>query len=160
MIRRALFWGLTVVLAGVLVSLIVRSKQQVKSSAVPVTEVVRTAKPSAIRIVTPRDLKIIKSDMRLVAPSGRNGASAEAGATAEHQVLIENRGPVSYINVQLRFTYLGSTDSILESQNYLVDKAILPGQTISAGSIAIDDVPKNARKCTVRILSADFEDQK
>jgi len=157
MIRRYVFWGLTVILVAVLVSLIVQSRRLETQSAPTVTEVVKTAQSSPIRVIAPQDLAVVSSDMRLVNPSTESAPIADAQSAAELEVSVENRGSEPYIGVLLRFTYLGSANNVLRSQDYLVDKQLPPGQTTSTGTIEMDDVPKNTVKCDVTIVSADFE---
>jgi hypothetical protein len=159
MIRKSVFWGLTLVLVVVLVSLIVQSRRLEKQSTPTVTEVVKTAQSSPIRLVAPQDLKVVRSEVRFIKPSTENAPIADPQPAAELEVSIENRGPDPYINVQLRFTYLGGAKNVLESRNYLVDKPLPPGQTTSVGIIKVDDAPKNAVKCNVTIVSTDFEPQ-
>jgi hypothetical protein len=157
MIRKSVFWGLTLVLVAVLVWLIVQSRRLEKQSTPTVTEVVKTAQSSPIRLVAPQDLKVVRSEVRFIKPATENAPIADPQPAAELEVSIENRGPDPYINVQLRFTFLGGANNALGSQNHLVDKPLPPGQTTTVGIIKVDDVPKNAVKCGVTIVSADFE---
>jgi len=157
MIRRSVFWGLTVVLVAVLVSLIVQSRRLETQSAPTVTEVVKTAQSSPIRVIAPQDLMVVGSDIRLVNPSTESAPAADAGSAAELEVSVDNRGSEPYTGVLLRFTYLGSANNALRSQDYLVEKQLPPGQITSTGTIKMDDVPKNTVKCEVTIVSADFE---
>jgi len=159
MIRKTVFWGLTVVLVAVLVSLIVQSRRLEKQPAPKVTEVVKTAQSSPIRIVAPRDLKVVSLKMKFVTPSAEGAQIADALPAAELEVFLKNQGPDSYVGVQLRFNFLGNTNNALGSQNYLVNKAIPAGQITSTGIITLDDVPENAVKCDATIISADFEPQ-
>jgi hypothetical protein len=159
MIRKSVFWGLTVVLVAVLISLIVKSRSLEKQSAPKVTEVVKTAQSSPIRILAPQDLNVVSSKTKFVKPSAENAPIADEQPVAELEVSIENRGSAPYTSVQLRLTYLGSGNRVLGSRNYLVDEPLPPGQTTSTGIIKLDDAPNNAVKCDVSIVSADFEPQ-
>jgi hypothetical protein len=159
MIRKSVFWGLTVVLVAVIVSLIIQSRRQETQSTPKVTEIVKTAQPSPIRIVAPRDLKVVRSEMKLVKQSAEGAPIADTQTAAELEVSIENMGSAPYVGVQLRFSYLGSANNTLGSQDYLVEKLLPPGQTTPTGIIKLDDAPKHAEKCDVTIVSADFEPQ-
>ena len=152
MLRKMLFWGLTLMLVAVIVSLAVRSRHQEKKQAAAVVEVVRQSKPTATRVVAPQDLMIVESKMKLVAAS----AKEQTTAAAQHEVVVHNDGPVGYGNVQLKFTYLGRGEKVLESKTCVVAKPIPPGQTVSLGDISIEGVPPAATRCTTQILSADL----
>lgn len=157
MIRKSVFWGLTVVLVAVLVSLIVRSRSIEKQSTPKVTEVVKTAQSSPIRILAPQDLKVVKSDLKFVELAPQSAPNANAPSMPELEVSLENRGPAPYVGVQMHITFLGTRQNILGSRNYLAEQVLPPGQTTSIGNIKLDDVPKKAAKCEVTIISADFE---
>ncbi|MBP1624567.1 MAG: hypothetical protein H6Q07_2587, partial [Acidobacteria bacterium] len=53
MIRKSLFWGLTLVLVVALISLIVRGRRLEKQQAGKSVEVVQESEPSPIRVLAP-----------------------------------------------------------------------------------------------------------
>jgi hypothetical protein len=159
MIRKSVFWGLTVVLVAVLVSLIVRSRHLETKSAPKTTEIVKTAQSSPIRILAPQDLYVVGSKTKFVKLLAESAPIVDAQAAAELEVTVENRGSAPYAGVQLRLTYVDNKNKTLGFRDYLVEKPLLPGQTTSTGIIRLDDVPQNALKCDVSIFAADFEPQ-
>jgi hypothetical protein len=157
MFRKTLFWGLTLMLVAVIVSLVIRSRRAEKKHAQAVMEVVQQSKPSATRVLSPQDLVIVEAKMDLAGGDGKPLAKDRNLATAHHQVVVRNNGPVAYSNVQLKFMYLGRGDKVLESKTFIVAKPIPPGQTVSLGDISIESVPAAATHCTTRILYADLK---
>ena len=157
MLRKTLFWGLTLMLVAVIVSLVVRSRREEKKQASTIGEVVRQSKPTATRALSPQDLVIVEAKMDLAAADGKPLAKDQSTATAHHQVVVRNDGPVEYSNMQLKFTYLDRADKVLESKTYVVAKPIPPGQTVSLGDISIDGVPAAATHCVTKILYADLK---
>jgi len=156
MFRKTLFWGLTLMLVAVLVSLVIRSRREEKKQAPAVVEVVQESKPTATRVLSPLELVIVEAKMELAGVDGKPPTKDQSTATAHHQVVVRNDGPAGYSNVQLKLTYLGRGEKILESKTYVVAKPIPPGQTVSLGDISIEGVPAAATHCTARILYADL----
>jgi len=157
MFRKTLFWGLTLMLVAVIVSLVIRSRREEKKQPPALVEVVQQSKPTATRVLSPQDLVIVEAKMDLAGADGKPLAKDQSIAAAHHQVVVHNDGPVGYSNVQLKFTYLGRGDKVLEFKTCVVAKPIAPGQTVSLGDISIDGVPAAATHCTTRILYADLE---
>jgi hypothetical protein len=94
--------------------------------------------------MAPDELNITDSEMQVI------------GSTAHHRIVIRNGGRITYCNIQLSFSYLGSSGKPLAARTYLVDKSILPGQSLSLDDIAQENIPKGAKNCTVRINHADL----
>jgi len=153
MFRRALFWGLTIMLVAVIVSLAVRARRLEKKQPAAVAEIVRESKPTATRVLAPQDLVVVESKMKLM----EAGSKEPSMVTSHHEVVVRNEGPAEYSDVQLKFTYLGRKDKVLESKTCVVAKPIPPGQTVSLGDISVEGVPAAAVNCTTRILSADLK---
>ncbi len=154
MFRTALFWGLTLMLVAVIVSLVIRSRHEEKLQAASQVEIVRQSKPTATRVLLPQDLIIVDSKMNLTRSEGEPN---DKGATAHHQVVVRNDGPMEYRDVQLRFTYLDAEHRALESRTCIVTKPVPPRQTESLGDIAIEHVPLAAISCTTQLLYADLK---
>lgn len=152
MFRKALFWGLTLMLLAIIVSLAIRSRRNERKQAPEATEIVRESKPTPTRVVEPHDLVITESKMKLVGGE----AKGQRTATGHHEIVVRNDGPLGYENLQLKITYLGRGDKVLESRSYAVAKPVPPRQTESLGKIVIEDVPPGATNCSTRILFADL----
>jgi hypothetical protein len=142
MIRKSLFWGLTVVLVVALVGLILRGRRLEKQEAAQATEVVRQSRPSPTRVLAPQDLEIKGSTMQ-----------QSAGSTALHEVEIHHNGSVPYNRIQLEFVYLDRAGKVLSTKTHSFNRAdIKPGQTLTATDIRIDGVPAAATKFRTSIL--------
>jgi hypothetical protein len=138
MFRKYLFLGLMVMLGAVLVSLMIQGRRQEKrQAALRVVEVVKQYKPTATRIIAPRDLQTVSS----------NNASPLA---------IRNNGTVAYSNPEIEFEYLGKDDRVLDKQTVRIEKAIPPGQEISVESAAPESIPEGTRRTVVKVRSAEI----
>jgi hypothetical protein len=157
MFRRAIFWGLTLMLIAVIVSLVVRSRREEKKQAATAVELVRESRPTATRVISPQDLRVIESKMNLKGPNDKPLEKDSPTATAHHQVIVRNDGPAEYSGVQLKFTYVGSEENTLGSRTCIVTKPIPPRQTESLGDIVIEGVPSGSTACITRILYADLK---
>jgi hypothetical protein len=147
MLRKALFGGLTVILAVVLVWLIIRGRQQEARLAAAQGEVFKTARSSSTRAVAPRDLEAV------IAPEA---AGSGTPLRSLGKVRIRNTGSRTYHNVMLMLAYVGTGDRILSTRNQLVPDAIGPGQTLTAGEISSDNAPGGTMRCNVSILYSEF----
>lgn len=146
MIRKSLFWGLTLVLVVALVSLILRGRRLEKQEAAQATEVVRQSQPSPTRVFAPQDLEIEGSTMQ-----------QSPGSVALHEVEIHNNGSVPYNRIQLEFVYLDREGKVLSTKTHSFNRAdIKPGQTFTATDIRIEGVPASASKFRATILFADM----
>ncbi len=111
-------------------------------------EVVKDSKPTLTRVFAPFDLEIVESKTAL---------SGEGSRTAKHNLVIQNKGNNTYQGVLVRFSYFGPGDKVLESQTRKVSEVFQPGQARDAGEIVVDNLPKETKRSTARILSADLE---
>ncbi len=152
MLRKTLFWGLTLMLVAIIVSLVFRSRREEKSKAAEAVEIVQQSRPTATRVLAPQDLIIVESKMELVKATGEE----QKGAAAHHEVVVRNDGSVEYASLQLRFTYLGPGNKDLGSKTCVATKPVPPHQTESLGEITVEEVPAGAARCTVQILYADL----
>ena len=151
MVRKTLFIGLTGMLVVVLGYLIFQGRKNEKMLQQEVrrpVEVVKDSKPTLTRVFAPFDLEIVESKTKL---------SGEAIRTAKHTLVIQNKGNNTYEGVLVKFSYFGSGDKVLESQTRKVSEVFQPGQAREAGEIVVDNLPKETKRSTARILSADLE---
>ena len=77
MLRRSLFWGLTLMLGAVLVWLIINGRREEARQAAGPTEVVKTANLSATRVAAPSDLEVVGSSVE-ASTKGDNAAGAHS----------------------------------------------------------------------------------
>ena len=152
MVRKWLFGGLTIVLMVALVSLIIQGNRLERQKASQRVEIIQEAEPSPIRVLAPKDIKLIQSKMRIEPASGK----AKQTDIARHELEIRNTGSVRYEKIQLSFDYLGPKGKALATHTYAVDQTILPGTSLFLGDIVIDDVPHSAADCTVTVVFADI----
>ena len=151
MIRKSLFWGLTLVLAVALMSLIIRGHRLEKEQARQMVEVVRESKASPTRVFAPQDLQIIQASMQLEKDSGNK----ENGRAVRHKIEIRNSGNVPYANILLRLYYVSRSGKELATTTYLVSQRILPGATLSTEAL-VADIPASTVDSRVAIISADL----
>jgi hypothetical protein len=144
--RKSLFWGLTLILVAVLVTLIIRSRRMEKEQAQP-EEVVRQAFMVPTRVFAPADLEIASSTMQL-----------KPDHTALHRIKIKNHGDVPYSGLLLRFTYQDHSGNSLLSKSYALGKAaIRPAQVFQVPEIVIMEVPPATKQFQVSIQYADMQ---
>ena len=146
MLRKALFGGLTVMLAGVLVWLIIKGRQEEARQAAAPTEIFKTARSSSTRVVAPNDLDALDSP--------GTGGAPKAGTLG--QVTIRNRGNSTYHNVMLKLSYLNVTGKVLHTLNQLVPNTVEPGQSFEVGEISAENAPGGASRCSVSILYSEL----
>ena len=153
MLRKSLFWGLTVVLVAALVSLIVQGRRLEKQQAGgKVMEVIQESRPSPTRILAPRDLEIVQQKMLLEKAS--DGKSQHQ--TARHEMEILNKGTVAYGRVQLNFEYLDRSGKLLATGNHVVEEAILPGTALRLADIIVEGLPVAIADCRTAIVYAEL----
>jgi hypothetical protein len=152
MIRRSLFWGLTLVLIVALISLVIRSRRLEKEQAQQMVEVVRESRATPTRVFAPLDLQITQARMQLKNEPG-NQVIVRA---ARHEIEIRNSGNVPYSDIQLRFDYMSRNGRDLTTRTQLVQQKILPGATLDIPEIVITNIPASAVESKVAIISADL----
>ena len=149
MLRKYLFWGLTLVLVVALVNLVIRSRRMEKKRAGQLVETVEEAKPTATRVLDPPDLRIVQAGMQ-------PGDVPRGTAPARQEVEIFNGGNVAYTAIQLKITYHGSSGKRLGTTGYSIAQSIQPGATIRLESIPVADIPPDAAKSEIAISYADI----
>ncbi len=152
MIRKSLFWGLTLVLVVALINLIIRGRRLEKQQARQRVEVVQEAKPTPTRVLAPKDLEIVQSAVRL---EGATSGKTESQA-ARHEIELHNKGTVAYGKIQLDFGYFDRNGKVLTTRTQAVEQTILPGATLKIADIRIDGLPLSAVDSRVAIAYADI----
>jgi hypothetical protein len=137
MIRKSLFWGLTLVLIVALVGLIIRGRSLEKKQSNGPVEIVQKSKPTATRVLTPSDLELLQSTMKLERQSDTTGESR----IAHHKIEIRNNGKVVYEGIQLSFDYLDRSGKRLAVKHYFIAKSLLPASTLTLDDVRIEDIP-------------------
>jgi hypothetical protein len=152
MLRKSLFWGLTLVLVVALVNLIIRGRRLEKQRAQEMVEVVQESKPTPTRVFAPWDLQVIQSKMQLEKdPAGNRESQA-----ARHEIEIRNSGSVPYLEIQLKFNYFNRAGKELVSRTQIIPQRILPGALLIVTGIVVREVPASATDSRVVIVSADI----
>jgi hypothetical protein len=151
MIRKSLFWGLTLVLVVALISLIVRGRRLEKEQAQQMVEVVRESKATPIRVFAPRDLQVIRASMQLEKDPGDN----DKIRAARHEVEIRNSGSLPYSDIQLKFNYTSRNGRELATRTQSIPQKILPGTTLNTEA-TLTDIPASTADSQVAIISADL----
>ena len=146
MIRKSLFWGLTLVLVVAIINLIVRGRKLEKEQASKDTEVVQQSKPTSTRVFSPQDLTIVDAAMQ-----------PGSDRTARHRVQIRHGGAIPYGRVQLKFVYLDSDAKVLATKTHAVTRSLRPGASVSVDDIIIPEIPESVARAQVSIIYADLE---
>ena len=152
MIRRSLFFGLTLILMLGFIFLTLRGCRQEEEPAGLPEETVEKSEATAVRALKPADLEIVRSKMVLE----RNAGTARASFSARHEIEIFNRGNVPYKKIQLNFVYLSRTGKVLESRTHSIDQIILPGATLKLTDIRMVGLSESASESRVSIIYADI----
>jgi hypothetical protein len=145
MLRKSLFWGLTLVLIVALVNLIIRGRQMEKQQEAKSAQVVQQSKPTPTRVLSPEDLAVNGPAMR---PDSQHPVLDKIG--------ICNRGSVSYTNIQLQFLYLDRNGKELATSTHLIQQTVKPGETLEIAGTAGGQMPASTAESKVSILYADI----
>jgi len=155
MIRKSLFWGLTAVLAGSLVALVIQGRRAEKQAALSpkAEERVRESRPTPTRVLAPSDLAVVESKMTL-----RPAADPAAGTpSAAHTLTFSNSGRIAYEGLVLRITYYSAAQKLLDSRVSRLPLELPPGETKTSGEVVVEGLPEGALSCSVQVLSADLK---
>jgi hypothetical protein len=148
MIRKSVFWGLTLVLVVALVSLIVRGRKfEKQQQAARSAEFVQPSKPTSTRVLTPTDLEVVNPTMPL-----------PPGHAAMPEIEIRNNGNVAYSRIELKFIYLDTAGKTLTTKMHSVDRILGPGKSIKVTDMPSQEIPASAAKFQAYVLYADMED--
>jgi hypothetical protein len=147
--RKWLFWGLTLVLVVALINLIIRGRRLEKQQAGQHAELVQESKATATRVLMPKDLEIVRTQMQLE-------EKTDGGKPASHEIEIRNNGKVAYSRFQLSFVYLDRTGRVLATRTRTIEKTMLPDAVLKLGDITFDGLPDSTAKCEVSVTYADI----
>jgi len=153
MIRKSLFWGLTLVLVVALISLIVRGRRLEKQQAGKSVEIVQESEPSPIRVLAPQDLEISRSAVFLEKVSNGTGKSQ----AARHEIELRNNGTAAYGSVQLSFEYVDRGGTPIETRHRAVEAALSPGTALRLGDITMEGLPLAAADCRTALMYAELK---
>jgi hypothetical protein len=145
MIRKSLFWGLTLVLIVALVTLIVRGRKLEKHQAARDVTITQESKPTPTKVLSPQDLEIVNSTMQANSPK-----------TAVPAFGIRNNGTVPYNRIQLEFVYLDRGGKVAAKRTRLIERTVMPGTNIKISDMANEGIPDSAIECRILILNANI----
>jgi hypothetical protein len=152
MMRKSLFWGLTLILIAVIVNLMIRGRRLEKERAGQVVEAIQESKPSPTRVLGPRNLEIVRSKMIVENESDIKRQSY----TARYEIEIQNSGSVPYGEICLGFTYLDGKGNILATKTRSINRTLMPGADLTISDIMIDDIPATTTNSRATIVYADI----
>ncbi len=155
MIRKWVFWGLTLVLVAALAGLIIQGHQLEKQKANQPVEIVQESTPTATRAFAPKDIQLLDSNMRIEEKIDMSSLSY----IARHEIELNNSGAVGYEKIQLRFHYVDRLGKVLANKTHSISQEILPGSTIKLADIMIDDIPSPTADFRVAVVYADIMSQ-
>ncbi len=148
MIRKSVFWGLTLVLVVALVSLVLRGRKfEKQQQAARSAEFVQPSKPTSTRVLAPTDLEIVNSTMHL-----------QPGHAAMPEIEIRNNGTVSYSRVELKFVYVDGAGKTVSTKTHSLDQTIGPGKSIKVTNLPAEGIPASATRFQASVLFADLAD--
>jgi hypothetical protein len=153
MLRKSIFWGLTLMLGTVLVWLVLKSRKEAQAPAGPV-EIVRTAKSSSTRVIGPKDLDATESSVEVIPYLDESAKTA--GRSAHAHVVIRNRGTVAYQDAMMKLTCFGGNGKVLGTQTKLVPGSIPPGESLTVDDVIVNNLPNGTARCRIGILYADL----
>jgi len=174
MIRRQILFGVTLVLLAVVIFLLLRGRREEKAREARNLQVeqVRDEAPSPTRVLAPRDLELVETNVSFApaapapprpagdGPTGEGqdgeGGGKETGVTAHHSLTVRNTGSVAYGGLRLRLEYTGKSGKVLAERIQAVDGALPPKGTLRLEDVAVEDVPPGAAGCRTTVVSADL----
>jgi len=154
MIRRQIFYGITLILLAVILFLLLRGRSAEKEREAQnlKLEEIASEPSSPVRAILPGDLEIVEAKVSLT----RNPDEKDA-ATARHDITIRNTGEGSYVGLWLRMEYVDEKGKPVEIRTHEINEALPSGGTLRVSDIAIDGLPDGAADFNAAILSADLE---
>ncbi len=130
--------------------MVLHAKKQEKQIAAASNEIVREAKSSATRVISPKDLDAEASQVN-ISPHDSGGKKTPVRSAIIHFV-IKNHGSVPYHDTMLSLTWVGDGGRVLETQKHLVVGAIEPGGTLTAEDADLDRIPAGSTRCVISII--------
>jgi hypothetical protein len=157
MIRKWLFLGLTLMLAAVVITLLIKGRQEEKNkqeAALHPVEVVRVSKPSLTRIIGPKEIVVSEQSLDMSPAATSSGESSRM--QYRHKLVLRNTGRLACRNLRIRIVYYGRGEKVLETTTKEMADTLPPGEQRSL-EFVVEDLPKGAIKADARVLSADLE---
>lgn len=153
MIRRSLFFGLTLILLLGFVFLSVRGCKQEEEPADQPMETVEKSEATSTRVLKPQDLEVALSKTVLEKYAG---PSDKPSFAARHEIEILNRGNVPYKSMLLNIDYLAPTGKVLETRRHSIVETVLPRAALKLEDIRIDGLTGRAAEARISIIYADI----
>ncbi len=148
MVRRSLFWGLTLMLGAVFIWLIINGRKEEMRQTAAHAEVVQTAQLSATRVVGTGDLEIVDSDVK--------GVRKDEDKETLGPIMIRNRGNLPYHNALLRLQCLDASGKIVDTRTWNFAGTFPPGQSVTIPEITLDKVPRASVRMRISIAYSDL----
>lgn len=140
MIRKTVFFGLTLILVIAFVALVIRGRKLERQQAErPPTFLSESSSP--VRAFAPSDLDIVGLQMKL-----------EQDGTARHEFELSNEGKVTYQSVQLEFVYRDAVGSQVAAKRYSVSRVLEPGRSAEIDDAVVGGVPLHAASVHGRVV--------
>ena len=154
MVRRQIFYGITLVLLVAVIFLLMRGRNAEKERKAQNTKLMEAASapPSPVRAILPRGLEIVEAEVSWT----RNPDEKDA-VTARHDITIRNTGEGSFVGLRLRIEYIDKNGKPVETRTSEVMEALPSGGTLRLSGITVDGLPDAAADFHAVILSADLE---
>ena len=152
MIRKSLFFGLTLALIVALVTLILQGRRQEKLQANKKVEVIKESTASPIRVYAPADLEIVRSTVEF----GKKSDGTTSTLNARHEIEILNRGKMPYREILLAFDYIDMKRKPLTRKTYSLGRTLLPATSLKIPDILVDSLPLSAISFKISVLHADL----
>jgi hypothetical protein len=154
MIRKSVFWGLTLLLVVVLIGLVLRGGRLEKQQAVKPTEVIQESVSTPTRVLKPKDLEVVRPKMRFE----KKVDGETQSLCAWHEMEIRNtKEETSYGKIQLSIDYMDRRGKVLATKPYSAVKTIMPGDILRLADIKIEDLPVQTVNCRIAIVYAEIE---
>jgi hypothetical protein len=154
MIRKSVFWGLTILLVVALISLVLRGGRLEEQKANKSSEVIQESASTPTRVLKPKDLQVASLKMRL-----ENKIDGDAKSLcAWHEIEIRNANDgTSYGNIQLSIEYMDRRGKVLATKRYSAAGTIMPGDILRLADIKIEGLPVQITNCRIGIVCAEIE---
>ncbi len=138
-------------LGVVFVSLVIKARKE-ERLATRYVEPVKESVPTATRVLSPEELRIVDSKMEILDSENKS----KVKITARHSLVVQDTGSVGYTGLHLEFYYWGRSGRLLGKKSYSSIAVIPSGKTVALDDISLPDVPQGTMRSTARILSAEL----
>jgi hypothetical protein len=152
MIRKSLFWGLSLLLVFALIYLAIRGHRFEKQKGGKPVEVIQESASTPIRVLGVKDLEIVHAKMRLEKESG----GPKQSLMAMHEMEFRNKGKGSYEKIQLSIDYTDRRGKVLATKAYSLAKTIIPGESLHPVDFKIESLPVPTANCRIAIIYAEL----